>query len=129
MKNTKSTIFGIVVAILVALFGLLQPELTGGAIDLKLLIPAAVIAIIGIVQKDLGSWHTTTVGIIASALMAGASTYQAGHHGWLVVIGSVLAAVGGSLAKDSIPKTGSSETSTSSSTSSSSVNDNNVSGK
>lgn len=107
MKNMKSTIFGVVIAILVALFGLLQPAISGGTIDYKMLIPAAVIAIVGIVQKDLGSWHTTTIGIISAALLAGASTYQSGHHDWAYIIGAVLAAIGGSLTKDSQPKTGS----------------------
>ncbi|MGH2642303.1 MAG: hypothetical protein ACRDE2_00015 [Chitinophagaceae bacterium] len=100
MKNIKTTIFGIVIAVLLALWGILQPELLGKGIDWKVFIPAGVIVIVGIVQKDLGSWKTTTIGIISAALLAGASSYQSGGNHWTLIIGAMLTAIGGSLIKD-----------------------------
>lgn len=100
MKNSKTTIAGLVVAILLAAWGVFQPALTGGDADYKLLIPAAIIAIVGVLQKDLGNWKTTIVGIVLSAVLAGASAYQTDPNQWALVIGAVLSAVGGSLTKD-----------------------------
>lgn len=100
MKNSKTTLLGLIVACLLAAWGIFQPALTGGQVDLKVLIPAAVIAVVAILQKDTGNWKTTTVGIILSAIVAAASAYQQDPNQWFLVIGAVLSAVGGSLTKD-----------------------------
>lgn len=100
MKNQKTTIAGIIVAVLLAAWGVLQPAITGGNADYKVLIPAVIIAIIAVLQKDLGNWKTTTIGIILAAVMAGASAYQSDPNAWAFIIGSALTAIGGSLTKD-----------------------------
>lgn len=96
----KTTIIGLVVSCLLAAWGVFQPALTGGEVDWKMLIPAAVIAIVAVLQKDSGNWKTTTVGIVLAALAAGASAYQTDPNAWALVIGAVLSAIGGSLTKD-----------------------------
>lgn len=103
MKNIKTTIIGLVVAVLLAGWGVFQPAITGGKVDLKILIPAGIIAIVGVLEKDLGSWKTTTVGIILSALAAAASTYQSSPGQWVLIIGAVLGVIGASLTKDKTP--------------------------
>lgn len=100
MKNAKTTIIGISVAILLAVWGVFQPAITGGHMDLVVLIPSAVIAVVGILDKDLGSWKTTTISIILSALGAGATTYLSHPMQWVVVIGAMLTAIGGALMPD-----------------------------
>jgi hypothetical protein len=100
MKNSKTTILGLVVGALLAAWAVLQPAITGGAIDYKILIPAVAIAIVGFLQKDSGSWKTTTVGIVLAALAAGAAAYQSDPNQWALVIGAILSAVGGALTKD-----------------------------
>lgn len=100
MKNGKTTLIGLIVAVILAAWGVFQPALTGGDVDLKVLIPAAVIAVVAVLQKDTGNWKTTFVGILLAALAAGASAYQAEPNQWIFVIGAVLSAIGGSLTKD-----------------------------
>lgn len=100
MKNSKSTIIGIVVAILLAAWGIFQPALTGGKMDLKILIPAVIIAIVGILEKDLGSWKTTSIGIILASVVAAAGAYQSHPNQWVTVIGAILTTVGFYLVPD-----------------------------
>lgn len=100
MKNIKTTIIGLAASMSLAAWGVFQPAITGGKMDLKLLIPAAVIAVIGVLQKDLGSWKTTTVGMVLAAVLAGTGSYQTDPNQWALVIGSVLTSIGASLTKD-----------------------------
>lgn len=91
---------GLIVSVLLAIWGIFQPAITGGDVDYKVLIPAAVIAVVAVLQKDNGNWKTTTVGILLSAVLAGASAYQSDPNAWTLIIGAVLSSVGASLSKD-----------------------------
>lgn len=100
MKNPKTTIAGIIIAIVLALLGIFQPVLTGAPADYYTLIPAAAIAIVGILQKDIGSWQTTIWGSIGGALIAGAQAFQADHSSIWPMILAMVTIIGGSLTKD-----------------------------
>lgn len=99
-SNKNTTIAGLVIGVLLAAWGVLQPAITGGNVDWKVIIPAIVIAVVMYIQKDSGSWQTTLVGAIFAALIAGASAYQTDPTSWMMVVGAIFSSVGSSLMKD-----------------------------
>lgn len=101
MSKSQTTMLGIILGALVIALGALQPYIGHGPIDLKVVIPAVVLAIVMFLEKEGGSWMTTTVYSVIAAVGAAASTMI--HNptaSWVVIILASLTALAGAITKD-----------------------------
>ena len=101
MTSKKTTTIGLILGLITVLWGALQPMLDSGTKDLKVIIPALVIAGVLYLEKEGGSWETTLVFSILAALGAGASVLiQNSTASWIAVLGAAVVAFAGKLMAD-----------------------------